>query len=259
MPTLPPLHVVLPQLEQAAKQRTEAAILLDLSPAELRGLLYEVIRTHEIELADPSLYLARLGDKARADADTLNEARCDSLEVRTAILDCLLETLRSSIGSLLGPVVIDAWQRPSHSNLDEQIDPHLRGFELVDGLKRGQVGKNRFERSGESLWIVALAPVESVIDHDYDPRYAILEHHGEETPTESGTETHSWNLVNLVTAEIAAEKIRDDKLEAMIESVIRRLRSAASGKQDDLASRIERAVRRLEHGLRALREYDDDA
>lgn len=107
------------------------------------------------------------------------------------------------------------------------------------------------------MWIVALAPSEAVTEHDYDPRFAIVEHHGEEIVTESGKESHIWNVINIVPVETAAEKIRDDKLEVMIETVIKRLRSASNGKQTDLATRINRATRRLEHGLRALQDFDD--
>lgn len=252
-----PLHLILPQLERAARDRVALPLLEDMAADELRDLLYEVVRTHDIELSDPAAYLARMGDRARADADAVTEAREVSLLVRAEILDCVLETLRSATGALLGPIVVDAHQREGKSNLEETIDPHLRGFELVGGLTRGQTSKTRYERSGESVWIVALAPSEAVIDHDYDPRFAIIEHHGEETVTDTGKESHAWNVINIVSVETAAEKIRDDKLEAMIEAVIKRLRSASNGKQADLATRISRATKRLEHGLRALQDYDD--
>lgn len=257
MTSTQPLHVILPQLERAARDRVALPVLEHMEADELRELLYEVVRTHDIELSDPAAYLARLGDRARADADSLTESREVSLLVRIEILDCILETLRSPMGALLGPIVVDAWQRVGKSNMEETTDPYLRGFELVCGLTRGQTSKTRFERSGESVWIVALAPSEAVTEHDYDPRFAIVEHHGEEIVTESGKESHVWNVINIVPVETAAEKIRDDKLEVMIETVIKRLRSASNGKQSDLAVRIGRATKRLEHGLRALQDYED--
>jgi len=258
MTSTQPLHVILPQLERAARDRVALPVLEHMEADELRELLYEVVRTHDVELSDPAAYLARLGDRARADADALTEAREVSLIVRAEILDCVLEALRSAVGALLGPIVVDAWQRVGKSNVEETNDAYLRGFELVNGITRGQTSKTRFERSGESVWIVALAPSEAVTEHDYDPRFAIVEHHGEELVTETGgKESHIWNVVNIVPVETAAEKIRDDKLEAMIETVIKRLRSASNGKQSDLAIRINRATKRLEHGLRALQDFED--
>lgn len=246
--SLPPLHTLLPALERAVDNRVEAAPLLSLTAPDLRELVYQLVSTYRLELADPGTYLDRLGDGARSDGAALAEARSDSLIARANVLDGLLETLRTSIGALVGPIVRDTWHRHG-KNDHEDTDPILRGFELVDGCKKGQVGKGRYERSGESLWIVVLAPVENVIDHDFDPRYALLEHTGE--VIEDG-ESHAWNIVRLVTSDQAAEYVRDDKFADLFAGVIRRLRSAAGGRQGDLATKIREATRRIDLGLQAM-------
>ena len=250
MPTMPPLHVLLPELERAVERKIEAAVLMALPAPDLRELVHLIVANYRLELAKPDAYLDRLIDSARVDGDTLTEARVDSLAARSNLLEHLLEVLRPGIGALVGPILRDIWHRPGKNDVEE-TDPLLRGFELVDGCKKGNVGKGRYERSGESLWIVVLAPVEPVVDHDYDPRYAVLEHSGE---TADEHESHAWNLVRLVTVDEAASRVRDDKIADLFAGVLKRLRSAASGRNDDLAGKVREATRRIDRGLQAMED-----
>ena len=250
MSSLPPLHVLLPELERAVASKTESPALRAMTKPELESTVYSLISCYQAELSDPENFLGRLADGARANGAALGEAKADSLEIRAVAMDRLLEVLRPAAGALVGPIVRDVWHRTGRND-HEEIDPLLRGFELLDGCKKGQVGKGRYERSGESLWIVVLAPVEAGIEHDFDPRYAAIEHTGE---TAEDHESHAWNLVRLVTVDEAAAMVRDDKFPDLFAGILKRLRSAASGRQDDLAARVREAMKRIEIALHTLEE-----
>ena len=245
---LPPLHVLLPELERAVDRKIEAAALLALPAPDLRELVHQLVANYRLELADPDTHLGRLVDGARTDGDALTEAHEDSLTARSHLLEHLLEILRPGIGALVGPILRDTYHRPGQNDAEE-IDPLLRGFELVDGCKKGNVGKGRYARSGESLWVVGLATPDPGVDHDYDPRYAVGEHSGE---TSDDHESHAWNLVRLVTADDAAARVRDDKIADLLAGILKRLRSAASGRQDELAGRVREATRRIDLALQAM-------
>ncbi len=245
-----PLHIVLPQIETAVEQRREAAALAGLDAAELRTLLYQLVEAYQRELADPALYLERLVTQARERRVETRDVADRAEYAREAVLSRLLELIAPALPAMLGPVPDDMWNEPG-SHAQRHDHAVLRGFELIDGMRKGPIGRGRFAVSGRSWWIVALPP-----DDDQKPvhgKYAALDHGGEVDDHRTG-QGHTFCEVKPVTVGEAAQEIRDADFEQLLTSVLRRLRSVSSDGHVDLLERTETRITALQEALRAIRK-----
>lgn len=264
---VPPLHVLIPEIERVAAKRVESPMLADLDAAELRDVLVRVVDTYQQRLSDPYNYLRVLSDEAQEKHSDLVEAREHLVEVRAKFLERLLEIVTPAVPSLLGPVTRERWLQKGSQARSEQHEL-LRGFELVDGKRRSSAGKI----TGRSWWIVALAPEDR--GDEVTPRYACLEYTGE-ADDKQGTE-HWTTSVQLCPPEWIADKIGEstrtkkkvegmswdpsapheaqrDPLEVLVDSVLGRLRAASSDKTATITQDTWASVERVEAALVVLR------
>jgi hypothetical protein len=245
-----PLHVMLPEIEQAVERRVECKAVNDLDEGDLRQLVYAIVESYQRELGDPALYLERLVEQSDARRDEVEAATERSVSVREAVLRQLLEILGPAMPALLGPVPAETWNQ---SGQHEQRTDHpvLRGFELLDGMRKGPVGRGRFAITGRSWWIVALRPEDA--STRCTARYAALEHTGE-VDDHRGGQGHHCCEVRLVSVAEAALEIRDDVFDKVIAAAIRRLRAVASDQQKFFAERADKGASMLQNALRVLKE-----
>lgn len=262
---MPPLHVLLPELERAASRRVEAPLLAEIDDKDLRDLLLKIVDTYQQRLSDPYNYLRQLAIEAQEQHADLVKAREDLVHVRAQFLERLLEIITPAVPALLGPVVES---RIRVRGQNEQTEKHalLRGFELVDGKRRAGAGAKKFRISGRSWWIVALTPEDK--GDEVTPRYACLEYEGE-ADEDAGVER--WTAqVQLCTPEEVAERIGEsvrtkkagwdgnaveskEPLEILVDSVLGRLRSAASEKTAQITKSTWTSIQRVEQALDVLR------
>lgn len=244
-----PLHVLLPDLEHAVERRRDAAALDTYGRAEIEQLLYQIVEHYVRELADPRIYLQRLVQQTEDRRDECTEATERSVQAREAVLRAVLEIIQPALPALLGPVPTETWNEPGRHG--QRTDhPLLRGFELLDGMRKGPVGSGRVAVSGRSWWLVALEPDDPHVR--VTARVAALDHVGElDTHREGNGQTYCD--IKLVTIADAASQIRDDMFDKLIAAVVRRLRSVSSNAQKDLAARADEAASMLHVALRAMK------
>jgi len=246
-----PLHVVLPQIELAVEQRREAAALAGLDASDLRGLLYQLVETYQRELADPAVYLERLVAQARERRVETREISERAQYARESVLRRVLEVIAPALPAMLGPVPGDVWNEPGN-HAQRHDHPVLRGFELIDGMRKGPVGRGRFAVSGRSWWIVALPPDDEHAQA-VTGRYAAVDHMGEVDDHRTG-QGHTFCDVKLVTVAQAAEEIRDNDFEQLVTALVRRLRSVSSNGHVELVARTEERIEAFQAALRAIRK-----
>jgi hypothetical protein len=266
---VPPLHVLLPEIERAAQRRVDSPVLAELDAHELRDLLYDVVATYQRRLADPSHYVDVLVGEAHERHADLVEARERRIEVRALFLERLLDVITPAVPALIGPVVQECRRQKGQPEL-RQEHVLLRGFELVADIRRPQLAKKKFSITGRSWWVVTLAPEEKT--DEVAPRYAYLEYDGEADEDE-GSE-HWWTHVHLCTPLEVAETIGDvrvsnanaprtsgdrtprgddDPFAQLVASVLGRLRAAGSEKTATLTEDTWQHVQRIETALAVLR------
>jgi len=247
---MPPLHTVLSALEHSVEKRRECDALIALDLGATRHLVYQLVEHYQRELATPSLYLGRLVQQAEDRRDTNREAIEMSIGAREAVLRRLLELLEPAMPALLGPVPAETWNEPGRHG--ERVDhPLLRGFELLDGMRKAPGGAGRQIVSGRSWWIVALVPDDESVR--VTARIAALDHVGELDSHREG-QGQTWCDVHLVTVAEAATQIRDDAFDKVLAACVRRLRSIASDGQKEIAARAEAAAETLHVALRAMKK-----
>lgn len=248
---MPPLHVLLPKLELAVDKRRESDALIALDLGETRQLVYQLVELRQRELADPDLYLRSLVQQAEDRRDENREAIERSVGAREAVLRHVFEIIEPALPSMLGPVPAETWNEPGRHG--ERVDhPLLRGFELLDGMRKAPGGNGRQIVSGRSWWLVALVPDSDELMR-VTSRIAALDHGGElDTHREGQGQTYCD--VVLVTIGEAAAQIRDDMFDKVLAAVIRRLRSVASDGQKEIAARSEAAADTLHIALRAMKK-----
>ena len=245
---MPPLHVLLSALEYAVEKRRECEALNALNLGETKQLVYQLVEHHQRELADPATYLERLVQQTEDRRDTNREATELSIAAREAVLRRMLEILEPSMPSLLGPVPAETWNEPGRHG--ERVDhPLLRGFELLDGMRKAPGGAGRQIVSGRSWWIVALVPDDEQVR--VTARFAALDHVGELDTHREG-QGQTWCDVHLVPLAEAAAQIRDDVFDKVLAAALRRLRSVASDGQKEIAARAETAAETLHAAQAAM-------
>ncbi len=245
-----PLHVVLPEIEIAVEQRREANALSGLDATDLRALVYQLVESYQRELSDPTIYLKRMVLQARERRVETREISDRAEYARESVLIRLLDSIGPALPAMLGPVPGDMWNEPG-SHATRHDHPVLRGFELIDGVRKGAIGRGRFAVSGRSWWIVALPPDDE--QSAVTGRYAVLEHGGEVDEHREG-QGHTFCDVKLVTVGEAAQEIRDADFEQLVTSVVRRLRSVSSDGHVDLVERTEARIEAFQAALRAIRK-----
>ena len=247
---MPPLHVLIPALEHAVEKRRECEALNALSHGDTKQLVYQLVEHHQRELADPATYLERLVQQTEDRRDTNREAVEISIGAREAVLRRMLEILEPAMPALLGPVPAETWNEPGRHG--ERVDhPYLRGFELLDGMRKGPGGAGRQIVSGRSWWIVALVPDDEQVR--VTARFAALDHVGELDLHREG-QGQTWCDVHLVKIPEAAAAIRDDVFDKVLAAAVRRLRAVASEGQKEIAARAESAAEVLHVALRAMKK-----
>lgn len=248
-----PLHVLRPALEHAVEKRREAAEIASMSEGDLRQLVYQLVEHYSRELGSPSLYLERLVQQAEDRRDESREATERSVTARESVLRQILEIIEPALPAMLGPVPAETWNEPGqHGHRTDH--PLLRGFELLDGMRKSPQGHGRQLVSGRSWWIVALPPDGDEMVRT-TARIAALDHGGElDTHREGQGQTYCD--VTLVSLGQAAAQIRDDAFDKVLAAVIRRLRSVGSDGQKEIAARADAAADMLHVALRAMRKAD---
>lgn len=246
-----PLHIVLPQIELAVEQRREAAALAKLDASDLRALLYQLVEAYQRELGDPSVYLERLVEQAKERRVETREIAERAEYAREAVLRRVLEVIAPALPAMLGPVPGDVWNEPGN-HAQRHDHPVLRGFELIDGMRKGPVGRGRFAVSGRSWWIVALPP-DDEHEQAVSGRYAAIDHFGEVDDHRTG-QGHTFCEVKIVKVSEAAQEIRDADFEQLVTSLVRRLRSVSSDGHVELVEKTEGRIEAFQAALRAIRK-----
>lgn len=265
---MPPMHVLLSELERAAGTRGEVTILSDMDEVELRTMLLRVVEQYQARLADPFSYMRLLVHEAQEKHADLVEAREHLVDARARFLETLLEIVTPAVPALLGPVT-ENYYKIKGQNDRRSEHALLRGFELVDGRRRGSVGAKQFKITGRSWWIVTLTPEEK--SDEVRPRYACVEYDGE-----ADDESETWTAtIDLCTPEDVAANIGEsakvktkvdvswnggggyekqkDPLEVLVGSVLSRIRSAGSDRTAGLTQQTWDSIALVEQALKVMR------
>lgn len=245
-----PIHVLLPDLEHAVERKRELEAIAAFDKGDLKNLLYQIVEHYLRELGSPSTYLERLVLQSEDRREECREAVERSVGARESVLRSLLEIIQPSLPALLGPVPTETWNEPGRHG--QRTDhPLLRGFELLDGMRKAPSGPGRVIVSGRSWWLVALPPDDAESER-VTARIAAMEHGGElDTHREGNGQT--FCDIQLVSIAEAAAQIRDDHFDKVIAAVVRRLRSVGSNAQKEITARADMAADTLHVALRAMK------
>lgn len=225
------IEAVLPDIEHDVENRKESPTLASLSTADLRDLVYELVRRKLTSHLDPIEHFEALISLANDRHKNLGSAREHSRQVKAEVLAELLRQVRPALPVLLGPIVVRVDREPNDHEERTQ-HPLLVGVELLNGRKEGGVSPERSVVSGTSWWIVALADGDG---HNFDARFAAARHYGHvhnHSGCEPGCSVGSiWGSeFSLVTPEQAAAEIRDNQFEKLIGEIHSRLVSVCGNK-----------------------------
>jgi hypothetical protein len=217
------LDSLLPEIERAVEERVESKTLAAMDAGELRDLVYKIVERQRTPAVDPIRHLSELVESAKERHRDLVDAQEHSVMLRKEVLDDLLSHLQPALPSLLGQIVVSTIFKKD----DHEVRNHhdlLLGLEILPGRKQGPNGSSQIV-SGRSYFIVGLQPERP--GTPISGRYAIGHHHGKVDDGEGRT----WCEISLVTAQAAAEQIREEHFETILARIVDRL-LVVSGQKD---------------------------
>lgn len=237
---MPPLHQILPTLEDAVRDRRACPTVDNMSEGDVRSLLYQVVDYY----CRPATLFDTWIDAANETVEEFRESTSAAASTRAQVLTRILQLAQRSLAALGGKICTKIIK-----GVEQKFEhhPHLYGV-LMGQTKRSKSTPGEAQIiSQKSWWIVSL-----VGDTDMpDARWAVLTHRGEIDEFGDGEE---FIDIELVSALDLAESTTNHDVQLMLAEFLRHLKKVggAQSKLVKMTAEDKDLVKKMENALAAM-------